>query len=349
MRKRRCSRLVFVPQKKQALRQNLRVSAIKMCYNGKKVDATKGGEQMHILITGAMPRMDELLESPVFRTHTVSRLPCEWDPLPVPYECVEGIIGNGIFLHHPIERFTSLCYIQLTSAGADRVPLEVIRRAGITLHTARGVYDVPMAEFAVTAVLSICKRWDFFRDNQRAHRWEKHRGLWELGGRRVCIVGCGSVGSACAERFCAFGCRVRGIDRSPRADRRYEAMRPPQALAEELSAADVVILSLPLDGYTHHLIGRRELSLLRQGCILVNLARGAVVDTAALTEVLSRRAVYAVLDVQETEPLPPDSPLWDMENVFLTPHNSFVGEGNDHRLGEVVCRNLAAFAVARSP
>ncbi len=304
---------------------------------------------MHLLITGAMPHIDELLSSPVFDAHTVSRLPCERDPLPVPYECVEGIIGNGIFLHHPIERFASLRYLQLTGVGTDRIPLEAIQQAGITWHTARGVYAIPMAEFAVSAVLSICKRWDFFRANQQAHRWEKHRGLWELRGRRVCIVGCGDVGNACAERFAAFGCRVRGIERAVRSDRRYEAILPPQTLADELSAADVVVLSLPLVPATYHLIGRDELEALREGCILINLARGALVDTEALTEVLSRRTIYAVLDVQETEPLPTDSPLWDMERVFLTPHNSFVGEGNDRRLQEVVCRNLAAFAAMPPP
>ena len=95
---------------------------------------------------------------------------------------------NGLFLYNSIERFTSLRLIQLTSAGLDRVPLDDIRARGIALHNAAGVYSVPMAEFAVCGILQLYKQSRFFAANQAQHKWEKHRGLLEISGKRVCIL-----------------------------------------------------------------------------------------------------------------------------------------------------------------
>ncbi len=276
--------------------------------------------------------------------HELYLLPHEREALPLPAEEVEGVIGNSLFLHHPIADFSALRYIQLTAAGADRLPLSEVKRRSITWHTARGVYAIPMAEFAVGALLGIYKEWDFFRAGQTLHRWEKRRGLRELFGKRVCIVGCGRVGNACAERLAAFGCVICGITAHPRRDARYECMLPPEALAEVLPTSDVVMLTLPLSEETYHLVGRRELSLLRAGSVLINLSRGKILDTEALLDALRERSLFAVLDVQETEPLPPDSPLWTMENVWITPHNSFAGEGNAARLWSVIRTNVAAWA-----
>ena len=114
------------------------------------------------------------------------KLPCE-------YEWVEGIVGNGIFLSHPIEKFKNLRYIQLTSAGYDRVPLDYVKEHQIETHNARGVYSIPMAEFAISGVLQLYKQARFFDNNQKNHQWIKHRGLLELNEKTVCIVGCGSV------------------------------------------------------------------------------------------------------------------------------------------------------------
>ncbi len=277
--------------------------------------------------------------------HEVYPLPEEGASLPLPLAEVEGVICNGLFLHHPIAAFTSLRYIQLTSVGCERVPMEQVWQKGITLHTASGVYAAPMAEFAVGALLGVYKAWDYFREGQARHRWEKHRGLRELGGRTVCIVGCGHVGNACAERLGAFGCRVIGVTAHPRTDGRYEIIHPTEHLTEVLGKTDAVILTLPLNRETHRLIGTRELSCLREGGVLINLSRGGIVDTEALIGIMQSRVdLTAILDVQETEPLPADSPLWDMENVYLSPHNSFVGEGNAARLWALILENLRAYA-----
>lgn len=294
---------------------------------------------MKTIITGALGATQADLDSLRRLGIEVTLHPDEHQPVEHP-EQYEAAICNSLFWYQDISAFTRLKYIQLTSAGLDRAPLDYIREHGIALHNARGVYSIPMAEFAVCGVLQLCKQSRFFSENQKQHRWEKHRGLLELTGKTVCIIGCGSVGNACADRFAAFGCKVIGVNRSPKKDRRYETVYPIPHLHNALALADVTVLTLPLTEETRHLMDRDALAAMKPGAILVNLARGAIVDTPALLDALNGHLGGAVLDVFEEEPLPGDSPLWDMEHVILTPHNSFVGEGNHGRMMGVVLGNL---------
>lgn len=292
---------------------------------------------MNLLVTGAWGI--EHIEKLEKQGHIVCYLQFEKDELPCAYEWVEGVICNGLFLTHPIDKFTNLKYVQLTSAGFDRVPMDYVQSHGIAIRNARGVYSIPMAEFALSGVLQLYKQTAFFADKQRKHLWEKHRGLMELFGKTVCIVGCGSVGTECAKRFAAFGCQVIGVDLFPRADENYERMVSLEELDAELPRADVLVLTLPLTEQTRHMMNRERFARLKPGMVLVNIARGAVVETEALTEALPNMG-GAVLDVFEEEPLNENSPLWDMENVIVTPHNSFVGEGNGKRLSDVIIENV---------
>ncbi len=296
---------------------------------------------MRLLLTGAWAQAADHAADLQAMGHTLWHMPQESGPLPCDPSLVEGVVCNGLFLHHRLEEFPALRYIQLTSAGLDRVPLEQIRARGIALRNARGVYSIPMAEFALCGVLQVYKQADFFRRNQQACRWEKHRDLEELWGKTVTILGCGSVGTACAVRFGAFGCRVLGVDLYPRQDAAYGQMLPLSALEEVLGRTDVLVLTLPLTDETRGLMDRRRLSALKPGAVLVNLARGALVDAGCLPELLTRGPLSAaVLDVFDPEPLPPESPLWQLPNVILTPHNSFVGRGNGRRLSELILANL---------
>ena len=263
----------------------------------------------------------------------------EKDELPCSYEWVEGVICNGLFLSHPIKRFTHLKYIQLTSAGFDRVDMQYVKKHNIEIHNARGVYSIPMAEFAIFGVLELYKQGKFFQQNQAEKRWEKQRNLSELFGKQVCIAGCGNVGTECAKRFSAFGCRITGVDLYPREDENYGKMVGIENLSEVLSKSDIVILTLPLTKETRHLMNEEKFSQMKDGAILVNIARGAIVDTEALMRELPRLG-GAVLDVFEEEPLREDSPLWEMEKVIVTPHNSFVGDGNARRLAGVIYENI---------
>ena len=294
---------------------------------------------MNLLVTGAWSDGKNCIAELETMGHTVTFMQYEKDELPCSYEWVEGVICNGLFLTHPIEKFTNLRYIQLTSAGFDRVDMDYVKSHGIEIHNARGVYSIPMAEFALCGVLQLYKQAAFFRENQRKHLWEKHRGLLELAGKNVLIVGCGSVGNECAKRFKAFDCSITGVDLFSREDNLYSEMLPLDKLDNALEQADVVVLTLPLTEQTRHLIDNSKLSLMKDGATLVNIARGVIVNTDALLNHIDR-FTGAVLDVFEEEPLNENSPLWDKPNIILTPHNSFVGEGNGGRLREIIIRNL---------
>lgn len=295
---------------------------------------------MNLLVTGAFAWTEDELNKLKQLGHEVIFMQQEKDKLPCSPEWVEGIVGNGIFLSHPIEQFTSLYYIQLTSVGFDRVPMDYVKTHNIQIHNARGVYSIPMAEFAICGVLELYKQSFFFMKNQEEHQWEKHRGLMELSGKTVCIVGCGSVGTECAKKFKAFGCKVIGIDRFPYVSEYFEEMYSLSELEEYLIISDVVVLTLPLTEETYHIIDADKLEKMKKGAILVNIARGAVVDAEALVSAVKNRLAGALLDVFEEEPLNETDLLWDTENVIITPHNSFVGDGNHQRMLGVIFRNL---------
>ena len=294
---------------------------------------------MNLLITGAWASAREHISELETMGHRVSFLQQERDALPVPADWVEGILGNGIFLYHGMERFENLQYIQLTSAGFDRVPMDYVKEHSISIFNARGVYSVPMAEFAVAGVLSLYKQMRVFAQHQEKHLGEKCRDLMELSGKTVCIVGCGSVGTECARRFAAFGCHTLGVDLFPYESPAYGQMLPLERLDSVLPQCDVLVLTLPLTAETRHLMNGKRLKMLKDTAILVNIARGAVVDQKAMEASVGRLG-GAVLDVFEEEPLNPDSPLWDAENVIITPHISFVGEHNQERLSGVILKNL---------
>lgn len=295
---------------------------------------------MTLLVTGAWNCTSEQLNQIESLGHSIVFMQNEKDVLPCDYMEIEGVICNGLFLYHSIEKFCNLRFIQLTSAGFDRVPMDYVKAHGIEIHNARGVYNIPMAEFALCGVLQLYKQSRFFFENQKQVRWEKHRGILELYGKTVCIVGCGNVGTECAKRFQAFGCKVLGVDLYPREDNAYEKMYALVNLDEALSRADVVVLTLPLTADTRYMMNEQRFAKMKDGSVLVNIARGAVVEEQALLKALDEKLLGAVLDVFEEEPLSADNQLWSKKNVIVTPHNSFVGDGNEDRLFEVFLEKL---------
>lgn len=293
---------------------------------------------MNILVTGAFQLNSEEFAALETSGHKVFTHPDERALVEHP-ERYEAVVCNGLFLYSPIENFTNLRLIQLTSAGLDRVPLDYIRAHDIELHNAAGVYSVPMAEFAIGGILQLYKQSRFFAENQAQHKWEKHRGLLELSGKRVCILGCGDVGREIAKRLKAFGCRITGVNRTVRVLPDFDEILPLDKLPDAAAVCDVLICCIALMPETRGIVGKEIFDRLPAGAIFVNVARGALADGAALTAWLQSDG-HAVLDVFEEEPLPENSPLWDMENVILTPHNSFVGDGNRVRLWETIKENL---------
>ena len=298
---------------------------------------------MNLLLTGAVKYSKEQLLKIKELGFKITYIKDERIPLKeqnIAPGIFDAVICNGLFLYNDIKEFIALKFIQLTSAGFDRVPLDEIKKQGIKLFNARGVYSIPMAEFAISGVLQLYKQSLFFMENQKIKKWEKFGGLLELYGKNVCIIGCGSVGTECAKRFKAFGCRVTGVDVLTYKSEIYEEMVSLEKLDEKLKEADVAVLTLPLTKESENLFDEKRFGCMKDGAILVNVARGKIVSEGALLKALRNKLSGAVLDVFSKEPLTEENPLWEMENVIITPHNSFVGDGNSERMFSVIYENL---------
>lgn len=303
---------------------------------------------MKLLLTGAFSYSAAQLETLRALGTEITFVQDERVELNIDVSDFEAVVCNGLFLQNDITRFQKLRFVQVTSAGLDRVPLSYIQENGIALYNARGVYSAPMAEWALGGVLALYKHFNAFSEKQKQHTWEKDRTVRELAGDTVLLVGCGSVGSECAVRFKAFGMQVLAADiQKPQSDL-FDAYYPMSEIEPALSLADVVVLTLPLTAQTRHYFDAQRLSHCKNGAILVNIARGAVVKEKDLTGALVNGTLGgAVLDVFADEPLPKDSPLWDMENVLITPHNSFVSPKNNERLFRVMYQNLERYMKER--
>lgn len=257
---------------------------------------------------------------------------------------IDAVICNGLFLYTPIENFKNLKFVQLTSAGLNRVPLDYINQYNIKLCNARGVYSAPMAEFALCGVLDLYKKLRFFYENQKNHKWEKYRGLQELSGKNVLIIGAGDIGGAVAKRFKAFDTNVTGIDPYRKSSEAFDAIYSTENLDEQLTLADIVVLTLPLTDDNEGFFDGKKFALMKSTAVFVNIARGKLVNHNDLIDVLGNNQIAgAVLDVFDKEPLNDKSPLWDMNHVILTPHNSFEGEMNNKRMFDLIKKNLEGF------
>ena len=299
---------------------------------------------MNLLMTGAFNCTTE-------QKLNIEKLGCEVmfqqmenEPLLPEMFIADAIICNGLFLYNDLDKFPNLKFVQLTSAGLDRVPVDKMNEKGITICNARGVYSTPMAEWALTGVLALYKNINTFYSNQQNHKWVKDRNVKELSGSTVCVVGCGSVGTECAKLFKPFSREIIAVDIVKPASDLFDAYYTINNVAKAVENADVVILTLPLTDETRNMFNKDLLSHFKSDAILVNIARGAVVNEVDLINSLKENKLGgAVLDVFETEPLGEESELWNMENVIITPHNSFVSPRNAERLYNVVYNNLKDF------
>lgn len=297
-----------------------------------------------ILVTGAarfsecqIEALSRAFGDVVFMKDEAGELPCEASD-------VVATVCNGLFLSHDIDLFSRLRFIQLTSAGLDRVPLDRIRERGIALFNARGVYSVPMAEWALFRVLEHYKQAGHFALCGHKKAWEKCRDLKEINGKRIGVLGAGDIGCRVGRLFAALGADVVGFDVNVGDRPGFSAVLEPARLRQEASELDVIILTAPSLASTYHVVDAAVLRSMKADAMLVNVSRGSLVDEAALADVLTVRTdLFAALDVFETEPLEPSSPLWSMSNVAISPHNSFVSDGNNRRLFDLTLENFDSF------
>jgi glyoxylate/hydroxypyruvate reductase A len=239
-----------------------------------------------------------------------------------------------------LARARQLRWVQVMGAGVERFLVPELPAHVVV--TRAPVFGHWMAEYVLGWCLWLTQKMETYRAAQRERRWIQEIEPEALGGRTMTIVGLGDIGRALARAAAALGLRVLGVSRRARRVPHVDRVYTRAALARALAAADIVVLAVPLTPETRGLIGPRELAALKPSAWLVNVARGPVVDEAALVAALSeRRIAAAILDVFDEEPLPPDHPLWALPNVVVTPHIS--GPSKAEEITQVFNENLGRY------
>jgi phosphoglycerate dehydrogenase-like enzyme len=237
------------------------------------------------------------------------------------------LVISGLWRNELAEKATRLRFIQSIGAGTDQFGRDVLAAKGIRLASASGVNMKAVSEHAMALILALARRLPEARDNQARHHWRGMIGDFtqredELGGKTLVIVGLGNIGGRLASLAKAFDMHVMGVRRDPSAGK--DAADSVHALGDLnslLPQADIVALTCPLTKDTENLIDADALSRMKKSAHLVNVARGRVVNEAALIEAMrAGRIAGAAIDVTPEDPLPAASPLWDLPNTFITPH-----------------------------
>ena len=240
-------------------------------------------------------------------------------------------------------RSKRLKWLNTFSAGVDPLAKSKIADMPITVTNAKGVHGRSMALTTLGyCIAHLRKFWDI-RENQKKHVWKKP-DLDEAAGKTLGIVGAGSIGECVAEYAKAVGFKVIGVKRSVVQLEHFDEMYSDKEMDKALGMMDFVVVLTPLTDKTHHLINADRFAAMKKGAFFINIARGGVVDHVALINALqSGHLSGAAIDAADPEPLPPDSPLWDMPDVFITPHCSADSPFLVDRAVEQFCRNIENF------
>jgi len=272
-----------------------------------------------------------------------------WNALLARAEVMYGIPGDSpAQLAVTVGKAPRLRWVQCTAAGAGgqvraaNLSPEDLER--IVFTTSAGVHGTMLAEFFLTGLLALRK--DLRRlERLRAKRAWDHWAMGELNGSTLAIVGMGSIGTAIARIARAFGMRVLGVTRDGRALEDVDKGYPTSNLVEAVAQSDAVVVTLPGTALTEKLFGRPAIEAMKRDAIFGSVGRGTVVDQDALIEALQSGAIAgAVLDVFTPEPLPPNNPLWTMQNVIFSPHTAALSVRENARIVELFCDNLERFA-----
>jgi phosphoglycerate dehydrogenase-like enzyme len=254
-------------------------------------------------------------------------------------EAIESAdIATGVSIGPSLlERATKLRLFACAYAGTGHLPLDSFATHDIAVTNAAGVHSASASEHVIGSILSFSRR---LHDAARADNWEVP-SPYELAGSTVTIVGLGAIGTSVADRLEPFGVETIGVRRSPDSGGPTDEIIGPDRLHQALARSDFVVLCCPLTDETRGLIGTEEIATLSAEAVLVNVARGEVIDTDALVYALQRgRLGGAALDVTDPEPLPDDHPLWDLDDVLITPHTAGATPTYYDRLADIVVDNV---------
>ncbi|MFC7167037.1 D-2-hydroxyacid dehydrogenase [Halospeciosus flavus] len=254
----------------------------------------------------------------------------------------DGVDAVVTFDHDP-DFLDHVDWIHTVQAGYDKFPLDELRERDIVLTNSTGIHGASVGEFAVGQMLSLARRLHEHRDKQHDHEWEwpDWDDPFTLFNEQVTVVGLGTLGQGVARRADGIGMRVVGVRRTPTRTPHTREVYTPDRLREAIEDARFVVVTTPLTEATRGLLGADEFDAMREDAYLVNVARGPVVDQDALVDALeSGEITGAALDVFEEEPLPEDSPLWDMDDVLVSPHAAAADRDYYRDVADIVRQNV---------
>lgn len=244
-----------------------------------------------------------------------------------------------------------LVWIHSIQSGVDRFPLDALEEHGIALTSSAGIHSDSVGETVAGYMLQFARRLHVHRTNEAHQEWRypPWNSAFTLAGESCCVVGLGTLGQGIAMRADALGMHISGVRRAPIPVDHVETVYTTDELDEALAEALFVVLAVPLTERTRGLIGADELAVMRDDAYLINVARGSVVDEAALVQALREGEIAgAALDVFEEEPLPAESPLWGLENVIVTPHAAAATREYAARVAALVRENTRRFRADES-
>ncbi len=271
---------------------------------------------------------------------------CENEQAAAPYLPHADIViaDNRSFGLLTLERAPRLKWLQSLTAGVDKMPLAELEKRGVRVTNTKGMHKIQMSEYALGMMLEHARNRSYYRGLQNSKVWEKAFIGDELYGKTVGIVGIGSIGEEIARKCKAFDMNVIGLNRSGKAVPFVDAVLTYAGMNQLLETSDYIIVLLPITKETRDLIGGAEFQRMKPTCYFISMGRGGVVNEDALIEALQTGKIGgAALDVFETEPLPPTSPLWNMDRVIVTPHHAGATRHYKARAFEIICKNFRFF------
>lgn len=253
--------------------------------------------------------------------------------------CFDGD-ADAEFIHNA----ENLKWIHLLSAGADAMPFDVLKERKIILTNSKGVHKYQISEQVLGYMLLFERGLNYFIRKQMNREWDKSVRVSELYGKTVCILGVGSIGEEIARIAREFGMKTIGVRKSGNMSKFIDEMYTNENMIFAVSKADYVICALPLTDETYHLLGKDFFKNMKNDAVFINVGRGKVVDESSLIDALKNKTIRgAALDVFEEEPLSKESPLWDMENVIITPHTAGISPHYMERGIEIIKHNIKAY------
>lgn len=244
-----------------------------------------------------------------------------------------------------LEALPRLKWVQLQSAGANGYTNNPYLRDDIVLTNASGVFNVPGAEHALALMLAFTRQLHVHMDQQRRKVWKRNPSCLEIQSSTVGVIGLGGIGGETAKRAKALGAQVVAVKRNPADKPSYvDRLYAMEEVEELLAVSDFVVMALPLTRETAGFLHAERIAKIKPGAVLINVGRGPTVDEAALVHALQSGALSgAGLDVTEVEPLPEDSPLWEMANVIITSHSVGISPRKEERRMDLLSANLRRY------